>query len=266
MATGTDGIAVPGSYVYNPPAGTILNPGTQTLAVTFTPTDTTTIHLGVRLSFVDGNGPRRRLHSRGPSTTPPGSQPTVTFTLINPYPVDLTAVFTLTFVGSGTPSVDDPAVQFQRWQDLDTDRACQFNHRATHPAAVGNGCRHNHGQLATYRRRRRRKPPGLQPVVIDVPNAVPAVKTRRSPAARGQLTVTVQGFSNTRELTFARFEFTAVPGAPAITTPDVSVPVGTIFADWFASPIPSNTGRPSLIRRYSISAEMRRTSGQCRLC
>ena len=32
--------------------------------------------------------------------------------MTNPYPVDLTAVFTLTFAGSGTPSVDDPAVQF----------------------------------------------------------------------------------------------------------------------------------------------------------
>ena len=30
---------IPGTYVYNPPAGTILNAGTQTLSVTFTPTD-----------------------------------------------------------------------------------------------------------------------------------------------------------------------------------------------------------------------------------
>jgi len=36
---------VPGTYVYNPPAGTILPPGTATLSVTFTPTDTT--HYGI---------------------------------------------------------------------------------------------------------------------------------------------------------------------------------------------------------------------------
>jgi hypothetical protein len=33
--------SVPGSYVYTPPAGTVLNAGPQTLSVTFTPTDTT---------------------------------------------------------------------------------------------------------------------------------------------------------------------------------------------------------------------------------
>ena len=32
---------VAGKYVYNPPAGTVLSAGTQTLEVTFTPTDTT---------------------------------------------------------------------------------------------------------------------------------------------------------------------------------------------------------------------------------
>ncbi len=32
---------VPGSFVYNPPAGTVLSPGTQSLTVVFTPTDTT---------------------------------------------------------------------------------------------------------------------------------------------------------------------------------------------------------------------------------
>jgi hypothetical protein len=33
--------SVPGSFVYTPPAGTVLSTGTQTLSVTFTPTDTT---------------------------------------------------------------------------------------------------------------------------------------------------------------------------------------------------------------------------------
>jgi hypothetical protein len=33
--------SAPGSFVYSPPSGTVLSEGTQTLSVTFTPTDTT---------------------------------------------------------------------------------------------------------------------------------------------------------------------------------------------------------------------------------
>ena len=32
---------VPGTFAYSPPLGTVLGAGTQTLSVTFTPTDTT---------------------------------------------------------------------------------------------------------------------------------------------------------------------------------------------------------------------------------
>ena len=42
VATGVGGVALPGTYVYTPGAGTVLGVGTQTLSVLFTPTDTTT--------------------------------------------------------------------------------------------------------------------------------------------------------------------------------------------------------------------------------
>jgi hypothetical protein len=38
--------SVPGSFSYSPPAGTVLQPGTQTLTATFTPTDTTDFTTG----------------------------------------------------------------------------------------------------------------------------------------------------------------------------------------------------------------------------
>jgi len=38
-ATGAGGTALPGTFVYTPVAGTLFNPGTQLLSVTFTPTD-----------------------------------------------------------------------------------------------------------------------------------------------------------------------------------------------------------------------------------
>jgi hypothetical protein len=48
------------------------------------------------------------------------------------------------------------------------------------------------------------------------------------------LTVTVDGFSNTREIVQANFHFVAVPGATLSTT-DFTAPVSDEFATWFAS-------------------------------
>ena len=48
----------------------------------------------------------------GPSTTAPGTQPTVGLTITNPYPLALTAQFTLTFASAGATPVDDPSIQF----------------------------------------------------------------------------------------------------------------------------------------------------------
>ena len=50
--------AIPGTFVYSPPAGTILPPGTQFLSVTFTPSDTTkyfglTAEAQVNVTLVD---------------------------------------------------------------------------------------------------------------------------------------------------------------------------------------------------------------------
>ena len=39
--------SVPGTFVYSPAAGTVLGAGSQTLSVTFTPTDTTDYETGI---------------------------------------------------------------------------------------------------------------------------------------------------------------------------------------------------------------------------
>ena len=48
----------------------------------------------------------------GPATTTSAAQPTLTFQLVNPYPLAITGTLTLTFTASGANGVDDPAVQF----------------------------------------------------------------------------------------------------------------------------------------------------------
>jgi hypothetical protein len=77
-------------------------------------------------------------------------------------------------------------------------------------------------------------PASLQPVVIVVPATVPSITSASITRSGDQLTVLLDGFSNTREVTQATFQFTAAPGAQ-INTPDITLPVGTIFADWFSN-------------------------------
>jgi hypothetical protein len=235
-ATNSAGAAVPGTYVYTPAAGTVLNPGIQTLSVAFTPTDTATYTTATTTVSLTVNAPPASVTLTGPSTTPPGTQPTVTFTITNPYPVDLVADFTLTFAGSGTPSVDDPAVQFAAGGRTLT-LMVPANSTTVPPILLQSGT--DAGAITVTLQLTAggasANPAGLEPVVIDVPNAVPVAKTVTVTRSTTQLTVAVQGFSNTRELTQANFTFTAAPGAPSVTKPEVTLPVGTIFADWFGS-------------------------------
>ena len=77
-------------------------------------------------------------------------------------------------------------------------------------------------------------PTALQPVTIVVPAAIPAVTTATITRGTGTFTVTIHGFSNTREVATAAFHFVPVTGGQ-IDTPDVSIPVATIFSGWFTS-------------------------------
>jgi hypothetical protein len=172
----------------------------------------------------------------GPSSTPPGSQPTITFTIVKPYPVDLTAVFTLTFASSTTPPADDPAIQFSAGGRT-LILTIPANSTTVPPILLQSGTvagaitvtlQLTAGGVAV-------NPADVQPVVIQVPDAAPVVKTISMTQTGGQLTVAIQGFSNTRELTQASFVFTAAPGSSKINNPDVTVDVGKYFANWFSS-------------------------------
>ena len=51
--------SVPGTFTYRPAAGTVLGAGTQTLSVTFTPTDTTDYTTSTITTTVIVTRPRR---------------------------------------------------------------------------------------------------------------------------------------------------------------------------------------------------------------
>ena len=171
----------------------------------------------------------------GPPTSSPGSQPSLSFAITNPYPVPLSVTFTLTFAPAVTPPVDDPAIQFSNGS-----RTFSFvvaaNSVTVPPIQLQSGTIAGTitipiqlvagGAVVT--------PATLQPVVIVVPAVVPSITSASITRSGDQLTVVMDGFSNTREVDQATFQFIAAPGAQ-INTPDITLPVGTIFADWFSS-------------------------------
>jgi hypothetical protein len=77
-------------------------------------------------------------------------------------------------------------------------------------------------------------PATLLPVTIVVPAVVPSITAATLTRSGNQLTVVMDGFSNTREMVQATFHFTGANGA-AIDTPDITLPVATLFSGWFGS-------------------------------
>jgi len=235
-ASDANGKAIPGAYAYTPAAGTILDPGMQTLNVIFTPADTIAYTTATKSVSLTVNAPPPSVTLTGPPSIPPGSQPTIIFTIVKPYPVDLTAVFTLTFASSTTTPADDPAIQFSAGGRT-LILTIPANSTTVPPIQLQSGT--VAGAITVTLQLMADgvavNPAGLEPVVIQVPDAVPVVKTISMNQNAGQLTVAIQGFSNTRELTQASFVFTAAPGSSLISNPDVTVDVGKDFANWFSS-------------------------------
>jgi Bacterial Ig-like domain (group 3) len=316
------GAAVPGVFVYTPAAGTVLNIGTQTLSVTFTPTDlqsftvatktvnllvtgvvvssftptTATLGAGATTVTITGAGfvgnsvvqvngtaipttlvnattlsavipasdflnvgtlqitvfdPSISVTSAAvqltvtapapiaildvPPTTQPGTQPTVTLSLSQPYPVDITATVTLSFAASTTPAIDDPNIVFATTGTRTENVTIPAGSVTVPPIALQAGTvagtitvpiKLTAGGVDVT-------PTTLEPGVIVVPAAVPAISTVTATRSGNQLTVVVHGFSNTREMVNAKFHFTPAAGASLDTT-DLTVTSDLIFnTNWF---------------------------------
>ena len=233
-AAGVSGAALPGTFTYTPAAGTVPAIGVQTLSVNFVPAnavDYTGATGTVKLTVIP---PNVVATVTAPPTTPPGSQPTITVTLTQPYPVDLVGTLTIGFTRTGTPQITDPSLQFAAGgttfsfpipANTTTTPVIQLQAGTiagtiTVPLVLTAG-----GVNVT--------PTGLAPVTIVVPPAVPSVSGMTLTRSGDQMTVVIHGFSNTREVVNAMFHFTAAPGA-SIGTPDLTLPADTIFnTEWF---------------------------------
>lgn len=174
----------------------------------------------------------------GPPTASPGTQPSLNFQLSQPYPIALSGTMTLTFQPSqGEP--DDPAIQFASGGRTFTF-ALPANSSTTPTVQLQAGTVAGtitvtltltaNGVNVT--------PSNIAPVIITVPKSIPVI-TKQSIVRNGStVTINITGYSSSRDMANAYFNFTAAPGA-SFTQSSFTVPVGPLFSTWFSS-TPSN--------------------------
>jgi Bacterial Ig-like domain (group 3)/FG-GAP-like repeat/FG-GAP repeat/Beta-propeller repeat/NHL repeat len=171
----------------------------------------------------------------GPSTTPPGEQPPLTFQLNQPYPVDLAGTMTLTFAPDpGNPA--NPQVQF-------ASGGTTFNftlpaNTTTTPAVmvqVGTISGTITITLQLTAAGVNVTPANVAPITIVVPKVAPTISAVSMSVSGNTLTVLTTGYSTTREVQSATFSFTPANGA-TLAQKTVIVPSATLFSAWYTTP------------------------------
>jgi hypothetical protein len=175
------------------------------------------------------------------STVDPAAQPVIRMNLASPFPVELTGQLVLTFAPDS--GVGDNTIVFSTGGRNASFRIPAGSATASFPAselALQTGTVAGSIRVSVQ----------LQAGDVDVtPNPAPTFSARVERAApvvrrvaftrsSSNLTVQVTGFTTAREITEAVFRFTAT-GA-TLQTPEVRIPVQTLFGSWFQD---SNSSR-----------------------
>jgi Bacterial Ig-like domain (group 3)/FG-GAP-like repeat len=178
----------------------------------------------------------------GPPTAPPATQPTITFQLPTAYPLPITGIFTLTVQPTTAGGVVDPAVQFAGGGDTFTF-TLPANTTTTPTVQLQSGTLDGTITVALTLTAGGDDitPAGLQPVVIQVPASAPVISSLSLARSETTLTVTIQGFSNTRDMKSANFTFTAASGA-TVNNPNVTVPLDSAFITWYTDTVSDQFG------------------------
>ncbi len=176
----------------------------------------------------------------GPPTAEPAQQPSLSFTLNSAYPVPLTGTVTLSF--SGTGGVDDPSIQFASGGRTQTFTV-PANSTTTPSIQIQSGTVAGTitltltltagGEDVT--------PSSITPVNITVPPSAPGITSVSLTRSGNTLSVKIIGYSNSREMTSATFNFTAANGDSVAQTQE-SVSVSTLFNAWYSNPTSDQYG------------------------
>lgn len=178
----------------------------------------------------------------GPSMAASGDQPVVTFQLKQPYAVPINCLLTLTFVPATSTGIDDPAVQFSSGgRTINVTLPASSTTTPDVQFQAGTVAGTVTVALTITADDVNVTPASVTPVVVTLPTVVPQIAAAKSASTTSALTVTVTGFSNTREVKSAIFHFTPTPGN-TISNPDVTIDVTSIFATWYSNPMSTTYG------------------------
>ena len=169
-----------------------------------------------------------------PSNPGPANQPEVTLVVNQPYTTDLSGTLTLTFVPDQGSIVDDPAIQF-----VSGGRSIDFtvpaNTTTVPKIQVQTG---TVAGTITITLKLSAGGADLSPnpnvATIIIPRSAPVIRSASLVRNGSSVTVTIVGYSTTREMTTGVFHFAAASGA-VINTPDITVQLGSLFANWYSS-------------------------------
>jgi hypothetical protein len=212
-------------------SGAPTSPGDSPIVITVTDSTGTTVSETLTFSAVLPSAPTLTL-SGFPATGSPATQPSSSITLDASYPVDITVNLTLTF--APLSGADDPNIQFATG-----GRTAQITIKAGSTASATNvaiqtgtvaGTITITAQLFAAGQNITPTPPPTRTIVI--PPSAPAIASVTAVRNATGFTVTVIGYSTTRSVTQAVFQFTAAAGSSVQTT-SVTIPATTIFTTWY---------------------------------
>ncbi len=192
----------------------------------------------------------------GPSTAQSGSQPTLNFQFSQAYPVSVTATFTLTDAPANPGGITDPAVQFASGgatytvtipANSSTPVPVQLQ-TGTLAATITVTAQLSAGGVDIT-------PSTLAPVVIQVPSSAPVITSVSMVRSGTTLTVTVQGYSNTRDVQSALFQFAGANGTQ-LADPDVTVQVNSAFVNWYSQAVSDQYGSAfSYVQTFNLTQD-----------
>ena len=230
-----DGAAVSTSYINANtlsaviPASDFLTVHTIQVGISDSSLGLTTTKLGISVT-----APAAAVDFTGPTSITPGSQITLDFKLTSAYPVDVAVTFIITFTpAAGLP--DDPSVQFASGGRTFVANLSAGT-TALDPIQIQAGTVAGSLTISTKLEAGGVDitPSSVKPLVIDAGLAAPGIISVEFTANGSTLTVTVRGFSNTREIAGAKFHFNPITGG-SIKTQDVAIDAQALYASWYSS-------------------------------
>lgn len=170
-----------------------------------------------------------------PQTLPPGTQTNITIQLAQPFPVPVTGTLTLIFEPNAVNNADDPSVQFSSGGRTVTFTIPAGQTVGTFPVTP---LRLLSGTVAgTIRIQTTTSPASATPVpdaVVPITRSAPVITAGTAQVGTNSFTLTIDGFSNTREISSATFRLTPAAGSSLATT-DVPVSVAATFSAYYQS-------------------------------